>query len=67
MYGNSYSNHHHEAFEPDGVEDIGTEEERCPQHGEDIHLDTTGNHPVLAEIANIRSQLGMAHQPVVRT
>ena len=55
MYGNSYGNNQHEAFEPDGVEDIGTEEERCPQHGEDIRFDTTGNHPILAEVANVRS------------
>ena len=32
--GNGY----HEAFEPDGGENIGAEEERCPQHCEYIYL-----------------------------
>ena len=55
MQGNANGNGYHETFEPYRFEDIGAEEERCPQHGEDICFDTAGNHPVLAKIANVRS------------
>ena len=30
MPGDSYGNGYHQAFEPDGMEDIGAEEERAP-------------------------------------
>lgn len=61
----SYGNGYHQALEPDGFEDIGAEEERCPQHGEYIYLDAAGDDLMLAEIADVRPQLGVAHQPVV--
>lgn len=62
---NSYGNSYHQTFEPDGVEDVGAEEERGPQQGEDVHFDTAGDDLVLPKIADVRAELGMAHQPVV--
>ena len=67
MDGDAYGDGYHEAFEPDGVEDIGAKEEREPQHGEDVCFDAAGYHPVLAEVTDVGTQLRMTHQPVVHT
>lgn len=66
MDGDTYGNGYHKAFETNRVEDISTVEERCPQHGEDIHLDAARDDLVLTEITDIRAQLGMVHQPGIQ-
>ena len=65
MDGDSYVDGEHEALEPDGVEDIGAEEERGPQQREGDDLGVQRNDLALGEVADIGSQVGMAHEPVV--
>ena len=47
------SNGYHQAFEPYGSKDIGAEEERAPQKGENIDLDLTGYNSIFAESLDV--------------
>ena len=38
MDSDAYGDGYHEAFKPDGVEDVGAKKEREPQHGEDVSI-----------------------------
>ena len=49
----SYGDGYHQALEPDGREDIGTEEERGPQQGERNDFDPSGDDAMLTEVAYV--------------
>jgi len=66
MDGDTYGNGYHKAFETNRVEDISTVEERCPQHGEDIHLDTARDNLMFTKFTDIRAQFRMVHQPGIQ-
>ena len=65
MPGDSYGNGYHQAFEPDGMEDIGAEEKRCPQQAEGDNLRMERNDLPLSKASDVCSQVRMTHQPIV--
>ena len=63
MPRHSYGNTHHQALEPNGREDIGTEEERGPQQGERNDFDPSGDDAMLSEVSDVLAEYGVMHEP----
>jgi hypothetical protein len=61
----THSDDYHQAFEPNGGEDIGTEEERYPKESEGISFYLARDNLVFPEASYMITEIRVVHQPSI--